>query len=32
MDKLDKIGFFIDDNPRPIVIGLVIVIVILLVF
>jgi hypothetical protein len=32
MSKIDKLGFFIDDNARPIVVGLVIVILILLIF
>jgi len=32
MKHIDKIGFFIDDHPRPIVIGLVSIILILLVF
>ena len=32
MNKIDKLGFFIDDNARPIVVGLVIVILILLIF
>ena len=31
MSKIDKLGFFIDDNARPIVVGLVIVILILIV-
>jgi hypothetical protein len=31
MSKIDKLGFFIDDNARPIVVGLVIVILILLI-
>ena len=32
MSKIDKLGFFIDDNARQIVVGLVIVILLLLIF
>jgi hypothetical protein len=32
MSKIDKLGFFIDNNARAIVVGLVIVILLLLIF